>query len=1124
MAKTRKKIQTLDLYKYDVLIEDRGPRSEYFKLSQFNGYFSGGRNAFLVAGSGTLKANSNILIEVLNRDGSTVYSTPIKQYSEGNSRLVQVDVYEDTPIGPGKIVILGSVDRYADGTPVPTEWLGKFNVRWITDVTISPLIENTTPIRFPRLPSLEVSEKFYAAPISSSFTQSILEPVDVELTRKTYNVVQNGYTVRIVGPSEQTRFFSEYINGQITGSIQFVGPNGSETASISLPITRIYNRSIAVTEPATIETNKSTNITPKRLQSTGTYTTEVIPYGILGVTSSINLEYSKLNVTEIGPDISYAQIRVIDLNTLSGEIKKVRLAYKVATEPGEFSILGDTTSVVGQLLSVDSGSRPIDTGKFRSIILDDYWYSATMSLQRGELNPILPSEYYTASLITTSTFLNQCCNTLLDSVNATPPIVDGVFENNVSYFIGTRERNSVRLFPFSEYALRFNATVSRTSSSITLQQDDYSLEVYLVPLENDPSSRLLETDPRGQLLGTLTPTPTFQIQNFETVEFLFTPKINISGNYGLRFVVYGGVWDVADVSLTAAEESFFNPDEVTILTPNDFKFDEVLQFKVEYLDVDNNSTGIETTSIPTYFTGSPQLLLRQGVTARAGDLEINGLPIYQTLLQDHFTGLITGGIITPNPEYSQAYNISAGAGFYIDNTSDPLLPVYKYVAWPDLVVTASAFPTSGALATRPRTQIAIQPNEEEPTIPVFGLFTNQAVSGSVWEQGNPFTVEDYRNKIVLGRIAHVNSTNIQRALSLPLTVFARQYHWFDFAYSLGVINLSGNVFGPGATSLTIQKTAGQTYRIGSNYQNNPSFPDITADGATNPTVFAYRYRNGSPSGFTEQPTRTTIVSDLYDNGTGTLVGVNNNQWTVQRIFFFGATGTTRIQYGQAFYNSFAGAVAGITSEIFATDPNLEQDAVLRAYLVVRGGASDLTLISDAEFIEAPSGLGGSSGGSGVASLEALTDVSASNSVNNDVLVYDSVNNNWVNRAQAPTASVALSASVAITASYVRESDINPLDVESGTPLYPVLVDTLGNPTRPIVNSQQTLLEEYLGTNAVSLFNDAVNTLLLDSNGKLYVGGNFTTYKGETANRIIRLNPDGSKDTDFDNSTGFNNTV
>jgi len=56
------------------------------------------------------------------------------------------------------------------------------------------------------------------------------------------------------------------------------------------------------------------------------------------------------------------------------------------------------------------------------------------------------------------------------------------------------------------------------------------------------------------------------------------------------------------------------------------------------------------------------------------------------------------------------------------------------------------------------------------------------------------------------------------------------------------------------------------------------------------------------------------------------------------------------------------------------------------------------------------------------------------------------------------------------------------------------------------------------------FNSTVNAIAIDSNGKIYVVGNFTTYKGVTENRIIRLNPDGSKDTAFDNTTGFNNTV
>ena len=52
------------------------------------------------------------------------------------------------------------------------------------------------------------------------------------------------------------------------------------------------------------------------------------------------------------------------------------------------------------------------------------------------------------------------------------------------------------------------------------------------------------------------------------------------------------------------------------------------------------------------------------------------------------------------------------------------------------------------------------------------------------------------------------------------------------------------------------------------------------------------------------------------------------------------------------------------------------------------------------------------------------------------------------------------------------------------------------------------------------FNSEVKCIAIDSAGKLYVGGTFTSYQGVTANRIIKLNTDGSKDTTFDNSTAF----
>jgi len=78
----------------------------------------------------------------------------------------------------------------------------------------------------------------------------------------------------------------------------------------------------------------------------------------------------------------------------------------------------------------------------------------------------------------------------------------------------------------------------------------------------------------------------------------------------------------------------------------------------------------------------------------------------------------------------------------------------------------------------------------------------------------------------------------------------------------------------------------------------------------------------------------------------------------------------------------------------------------------------------------------------------------------------------------------------------------------------------GDLTVPSGNgSKDTEFDNSTGFGATS-----VTTITIDSNGKIYVGGSFTTYKGVEANYIIRLNPDGSKDTGFDNSTSFNGAV
>ena len=57
------------------------------------------------------------------------------------------------------------------------------------------------------------------------------------------------------------------------------------------------------------------------------------------------------------------------------------------------------------------------------------------------------------------------------------------------------------------------------------------------------------------------------------------------------------------------------------------------------------------------------------------------------------------------------------------------------------------------------------------------------------------------------------------------------------------------------------------------------------------------------------------------------------------------------------------------------------------------------------------------------------------------------------------------------------------------------------------------------------FSASVNTIAVQPNNqKILVGGTFTSYNGTTQNRITRLNSDATLDSEFTIGTGFNNTV
>ena len=176
MAVIQKTLFAKNLDKYAVLVNDTEPNSRYFKITELPDTFTGGKNAFLVAGSKELVPDTKIQIELRDSAGNIIYHEPgegyissslngtpfVTEYYEGVSKVVSVYVYPDTAYGPCTLTILGELSEYTDTNgivvPVGLDWENKYNVKWTKTINVNPALANTTKIRFYQRPTATITE------------------------------------------------------------------------------------------------------------------------------------------------------------------------------------------------------------------------------------------------------------------------------------------------------------------------------------------------------------------------------------------------------------------------------------------------------------------------------------------------------------------------------------------------------------------------------------------------------------------------------------------------------------------------------------------------------------------------------------------------------------------------------------------------------------------------------------------------------------------------------------------------------------------------------------------------------------------------------------------------------
>jgi len=540
MAILKKTLFDEHLETINVLVNDTNPTSEYFKITELPDTFTGGKNAFLIQGSPELVSDTIVKIQIRDSQGNIIYHEPgegIPEYFEGTSKVVAVYIYPDTSFGPCTITILGELSEYDSNgikVPVPENWKDTYNVKWQKQINVNPFLANTSKIRFYRRPKIDISE-------------SILPIYNRNVSRLTISGSVNGTPI-VPSAGEDYRTFKGVSRYELSlnGLSQFSESMEREPIQIN-GLAKPYSPFIT-----DVTTNK------KAFVDVPYYITgSSLPnyYSVTAFTSaSYTMSYdATVTLTDSAINSSFATINITDLETFSGDVNRIKVYASSKNDLGDFQLLEDVQLESNELLLTSSFANQLNvrTGLFTNAILSSFW---------------------TSSVIETGVNLSVDNTTLLKSVLLTP---QSDYSSSVGLF-KFYNKESISFTKNTEYQLDYTPLLSAAADTFG------GIEVYMSGSAFTPSS--LQTN-YGKKIGELTTNT--QFRKYDKQQINFKPDSDGVGN--LLYVVKGGVWHISDISLRAAQESSFSPNEITLTVNVPVKINnEAFDFKFELYDINNN--------------------------------------------------------------------------------------------------------------------------------------------------------------------------------------------------------------------------------------------------------------------------------------------------------------------------------------------------------------------------------------------------------------------------------------------------------------------------------------------------------------------------------------------------------
>ena len=550
MAKIQKTSPLLGLKNFQVFLNDTVASSNYFRVSELSDTFTAGKNGFLIEGSPFLRGDTEIKIEVLDTNGDPLFTQAgegIPEYYEGLSKLVTAHVYQTTPIGIGKITILGELKSYIDENgfeqPVPNEWEGVYNVKWEKDVKINKNIPNETRVRFIKRPIVEIEEldeSFYA--------KNLISTAQSSSTVRGYALTPSEGT-DIRGYRGAIRYYLEVQSGSFKDGATTISVAGTGIQDADV-LEYLNEKTVIVRVPYTGSDN-----TIQRFES-----------------GSYELYYQYFtNPTESPILGSFGRFSISNLATFVGDVERLKVFRKSRASNLDYSVIQDIRVDSSEILTnVISGSIE-RVGFFTGSYLDGtnwntYWSTASNA------------------------------NISLDSSKIYKAIK---FKNNT---LSSNLGNDLRLYSGSEYTLEYYTLYDSSSNNV-----DDSLSVYLTSTLRSGSGivNYYET----QSLEYLTGSNQFRNAAKRSVNFIPTKTDDWTLNFKSSTTTANSYWQVGSVSLKTSNELGYSPDSFNFIIPIDRQLEqETFDFRFEYFDINNNYVPIDVFAQQQFVSGNIKLI------------------------------------------------------------------------------------------------------------------------------------------------------------------------------------------------------------------------------------------------------------------------------------------------------------------------------------------------------------------------------------------------------------------------------------------------------------------------------------------------------------------------------------